>query len=230
MTATQHPDHRPGIEPLTRQQAREFEPVFQAAEQALGWVPNSMLTMARDRELILGFGMLSARAMDIDGGAATMLRTGVPMARMLWDRVRRRRSRRISRDLRALVSYAVSLAAGCRYCQAHTAATAARDGVSTEKIDAILTYEQSPLYSEAERAALALAFAAGDHPNGVTGAHFDALRRHFGEDEILDIVCVIAYFGFLNRWNDTLGTMLESQPRQFATEHVAGGWTVGRHG
>lgn len=230
MTTAQQTSHRAGIEPLTREQAREFEAIFQAAEQALGWVPNSMLTMARDRELILGFGMLSARAMDVDRGIATMLRNVIPMVRMLWDRLRGRSPERIDRSLRSLVSYAVSLAAGCRYCQAHTASTASRDGVSDEKIEAIFLYEESALYSDAERAALDLAFAAGTHPNASTGAHFEALRRHFSEAQILDIVCVISYFGFLNRWNDTLGTMLETQPRRFAAEHVPGGWTPGRHG
>ena len=55
--------------------------------------------------------------------------------------------------------------------------------------------------------------------------------KHFGEDEIQKIVGVIALFGFLNRWNDTLGTALEASPCVFAETHLAGaGWAVGRHG
>jgi len=56
------------------------------------------------------------------------------------------------------------------------------------------------------------------------------LRRHFHEDEILEIVAAIAFLGFLNRWNDTLATSLEAAPKDFAERHLAAaGWTLGKH-
>ena len=61
----------------------------------------------------------------------------------------------------------------------------------------------------AERAALNLALAAGGCPPSVTDAHFDELKKHFSEDAIIEMVSVIAFFGWLNRWNDTLATQLE---------------------
>ena len=60
--------------------------------------------------------------------------------------------------------------------------------------------------------------------------HFDALRRHFDEPQIVELVAVCALFGFLNRWNDTMSTELEGIPRSFATAHLrAAGWQVGKH-
>jgi hypothetical protein len=37
---------------------------------------------------------------------------------------------------------------------------------------------------------------------------------------------VIALFGFLNRWNDTLATPLEDEPIEYLSR---GGWQAGKH-
>jgi hypothetical protein len=67
-------------------------------------------------------------------------------------------------------------------------------------------------------------------PTLVEAAHFEALRRHFDEPQIVELVSVCALFGFLNRWNDTMSTELESVPRSFAEGHLgASGWDVGKH-
>jgi alkylhydroperoxidase family enzyme len=67
-------------------------------------------------------------------------------------------------------------------------------------------------------------------PSQVGAEHFDALRRHFDESQIVELVAVCALFGFLNRWNDTISTQLEAIPRSFAEKHLAAaGWTVGKH-
>ena len=68
-------------------------------------------------------------------------------------------------------------------------------------------------------------------PNEASEEHFAALRKHFSERQIVQIVAVIAMFGFLNRWNDTMATTLEEDPVAFA-ERVLGSmdWTPGKHG
>ncbi|MGH7884174.1 MAG: hypothetical protein ACRENO_00605, partial [Thermodesulfobacteriota bacterium] len=53
------------IKPLSAKKAKEFRGVFKISEQVMGYVPNSMLTMAKDRELFMSFGLLSMRCMDI---------------------------------------------------------------------------------------------------------------------------------------------------------------------
>ena len=51
------------------------------------------------------------------------------------------------------------------------------------------------------------------------------------EEGIVEIVAVIALFGWLNRWNDTFASDLEDAPRAFAEAHLAArGWSVGKHG
>ena len=60
--------------------------------------------------------------------------------------------------------------------------------------------------------------------------HFEALRKHYSESQIVELTAVIATFGFLNRWNDTMATELEDEPRTFGAEHLAAhGWEPGKH-
>lgn len=108
-----------------------------------------------------------------------------------------------------LVAYIASTAAGCTYCKGHTAFGAVNHGVSREKLDAAWAYETSDLYNDCERAALRLAHHAAVAPHEVSDEVFDALKPHWSEQEIIDIVAVISLFGFLNRWNSILGTDLE---------------------
>jgi len=192
------------VAPLSRDQLAEFEPIFQLIEGAMGFVPRSMLTMGRIPALLQTFAGLSG----------TILGPG-----------------RIEPELKSLVSYVASRAAGCQYCQAHTSHTAHRRGVAEEKVAAAFEYESSPLFDERERAALRVAQLASLVPNETRPEHFEALRAHFDEAEVVELVAVISLFGFLNRWNDTMATELEDAPRAFGEQVLGrGGWTAGKHG
>lgn len=192
------------IEPLAREDLAEFEPGFEMVEQMMGFVPNSMFTMARVPGLLPAFQGL---------GAAVL---GNPI---------------IPRDLAQMVAMMVSVGAGCRYCQAHTGHTAARMGVSEEKLEAIWHFETSDHFTEGERAALRIAFHAGQVPNAATDEHFATAKEHFSDEEIAAIVAVCSFFGYLNRWNDTMATTLEAGPTHFGETVIASnGWEAGKHG
>jgi uncharacterized peroxidase-related enzyme len=193
----------PHVTPLPREELSDFEPGFRRFEQTAGFVPRSMLTMGRRPELLRGFQALSEGAM----AAGTL-----------------------ERSLKRMIALVASTAAGCRYCQAHTAATSLAMGVPADKVAGIWEFESSEQFDDAERAALRIARDAAQVPNAVTEAHFDDLRRFYNDGEIVEIVGVISFFGFLNRWNDTMATALEPEPLEAATRHLGpGGWTPGRH-
>lgn len=136
----------------------------------------------------------------------------------------------VDRGLKWLVGYLASMSAGCQYCSAHTATGAGTSGVATEKVEAVWEYEKSPLFTEAERAALRVAQGAGQSPNAVTDEDFASLRKYFSEEQIVELVSVIAVYGFFNRFNDTMATELEATPRRFAETHLEShGWNIGRH-
>ncbi|MBZ0166552.1 MAG: carboxymuconolactone decarboxylase family protein, partial [Candidatus Omnitrophica bacterium] len=124
-------------------------------------------------------------------------------------------------SLKRFIGHITSSAAGCQYCMAHTAHEAHRNGTTQEKIDDLWLYETSGHFSDRERAALRVAQHAGMSPSTVTDAHFDDLKKFFTEDEIVEIVAVISLFGFLNRWNATIATDIESSPLRFATKNNA---------
>ena len=135
--------------------------------------------------------------------------------------------------LRRLIGHLASKASGCLYCQAHTLLGAHNFGVTDEKLAAVWHYASSPLYSPAERAALDFALAAASQPNAVDDAIFAELQRHWSEGQIVEILGVVAMFGFLNRWNDSMATELEAVPTAVATgaAQAAGvaPWSPGKH-
>lgn len=185
-------------------QLAELADELALATAAMGFEPNSLKIMAHRPEILRGFLALSAAVLGPNAALAP--------------------------DLRQMIAHVASSASGCNYCQAHTAHGAHERGVADEKIAALWSYQTDPQFSEAERAALALAQAGASHPNGATQAHFDALQGYFSDAEICEIVAVIATFGFLNRWNDTLATELEDSPLAYAESHLVGnGWKPERH-
>jgi alkylhydroperoxidase family enzyme len=130
---------------------------------------------------------------------------------------------RVAPDLKIMIGHIASRSAGCLYCMAHTAHIAERRSVTADNIEA--------LFSAAERAALSFAQAAAGVPNAVADADIAELKKHFDEDQIVEMLGVVALYGSLHRWNDSLATPLEEQPRGFAERHLTGsGWAVGKHG
>ena len=188
---------------LDREDVRELDDALAPVEERMGFVPNSLLTMARRPELLRAFAALTQAA----------------------------RAGTLSPELKELIALVASTAAGCRYCQAHTASNATRRGAQAERIAHVWDYETSDLFDDAERAALRLAHHAALVPNQATDEDFAELRRHYDDGEIVEIVGMVALFGFLNRWNDTMATGLEEDPLAIADQILRPrGWEPGKHG
>lgn len=182
---------------LPREEHPELEELFRLYDETMSFVPNSLFTMARRPEILRAFSELITQ----------IWRTGtVPVG------------------LKPLIAIVASKAAGCRYCQAHEAVDAKMRGVPDQKIAAIWDFERSSLFSDAERAALRFARDASVVPNEVTPAHFEDLRKHWDDGEIVEMLAVVGLFGFLNRWNDSMATDLEDVPMGFASRTLGDGW------
>jgi alkylhydroperoxidase family enzyme len=106
-----------------------------------------------------------------------------------------------------------------------------RFGASEERLNAVWDFADSPHFSAAEKAALAFAHAATQVPNAVTEDHWADMRMHWSSEAIAEIMGVVAMFGYLNRWNDSMGTALEDMPRGKAEQRLTErtGWHVGKH-
>lgn len=191
------------IDPLPAEELEHLSERFALTASLMGFVPNSMPTMARVPGLAEAFS---------DLGRAVLANPRLDMA------------------LNQMVAQVASSAAGCRYCQAHTAHSAHNLGVPDEKLADLWLWETSEQFDDAERAALTLAFHAGSVPNTSTDEHFAELRRHFDEDQIAGLVATISMFGYLNRWNDTMATDLEDKPTEFGRRVLGdAGWDPGKH-
>lgn len=193
------------VAPLEKGSSPEVQELAAFFDETLGFTPNSVLTMQRRPKIAEAFINLNKAVMANEG--------------------------RVTSEQKRFIGMLASLASGCRYCQAHTALAAQRYGASAERLEAIWEYQTSPLFSDAERAAFDFAVSAASIPNAVTPEIGQNLRAHWNDEEIVEILGVVALFGFLNRWNDSMGTSLEAGAASFAGEVLADhGWEKGKHG
>ncbi|MBX3649892.1 MAG: hypothetical protein KF771_00795 [Burkholderiales bacterium] len=113
---------------------------------------------------------------------------------------------------------------------AHNAGGSLQQGIPAEKLEKVWEFRSSPLFGEDERVALEFAIAAASQPNDVSDGLFERMKQHWNEGQIVEITALISYFGFMNRWNDTMATPLEDHPIEKAEKHIsAHGWSVGKH-
>jgi uncharacterized peroxidase-related enzyme len=193
----------PHLDPLPWSAVPQFRERFEHYQNTRGFVPNSILTMSRRPAIADAFMDLN-RAVLYEGT--------------------------VSEELKMLVSLVTSQASGCRYCQAHMTNLASIYAASDEKIRAVWDFETSPLFSDAERAALRLGYHSALVPNEATAQDFAELKLHFDEGQIVEIVATIALFGYLNRWNDTMATQLEDKALDVAGRAIGPvGWVAGKH-
>ena len=76
-----------------------------------------------------------------------------------------------------------------------------RNGVSTEKIEALHDYAQSPLFSDAEKVALEYADAMTVTRRDVDDALFARMRAHYDDDAIAELTMIIAWENSSSRFN-----------------------------
>lgn len=188
---------------------KEMDPALAAEVQffkgPLGVIPNSVRTMAHRPDIARAFTDLNIAVM-ADTGSVTP-------------------------EFKRLLGYASSFASGCMYCQAHMILASERFGASEARLAGVFDFEASDAFSEAEKAALAFARAATAVPNAVTPQVGDRLRAHWDDGAIVEIMGVVALFGYLNRWNDSMGSALEDLPRARGEDRLAPatGWSIGKH-
>jgi alkylhydroperoxidase family enzyme len=193
------------LDPLPPSHSPELTGHFDSFLKSLGFVPNSVLTMQRDPNLVRAFVVLQGAIWGPDS--------------------------KVDRGLKRLLAHVASRTAGDAYSMAHTASGALHFGISAEKLAAVSNYERSPLFTSAEKAALRFAQAAAQIPNAVSDEVFATLRSHWDENQIVEIVAAIAATSFVNRWNTTLVTSLEKEPMEVGQKHLARqGWSPGGHG
>ncbi len=195
---------KPLVSPLDRNSTQQVKEMAIFYDETLGFTPNSLFTMMHRPRIAKAFLEMNQAVMENKGS--------------------------ITSSMKREIAYLSSMTTGCRYCEAHAIRAAERYGSSKERLENIWEYKSNAAFSESDRAMFDLAIAASQLPNGVSEEIKTRAKKFFSDGEIVEILGVVALFGYLNRWNDSMGTELEN-PAVKSAEEILGarGWEVGKH-
>ena len=194
----------PLVKPLSPDHDKETQELATFFNETLGFCPNSVLTMQHRPAISKAFINLNKAVMENQG--------------------------RVTSALKRMIAWVSSNATGCRYCQAHAIRAAERYGAEQEQLNNIWEYKTHPAFSDAERAALDFSLAASLIPNAVDETIKTELYNYWNEGEIVEMLGVISLFGYLNRWNDSMGTTIEEGAVESAEQYLGKtGWEKGKH-
>ena len=194
----------PLVRPLASDENEEVAELARFFNETLGFCPNSVLTMQQRPAIAKAFINLNMAVMANEG--------------------------RVSAEQKRLIGYITSANTGCRYCEAHTILAAQRYGGTDERLENIWNFRDNKLYTAAEKATFEFALAASSVPNAVDDNIAQALHSNWDEGEIVEILAVISLFGYLNRWNDSMGTTMEDGAVKAGEELLkATDWSQGKH-
>jgi uncharacterized peroxidase-related enzyme len=172
--------------------------------ETLGFCPNSVLTMQRRPNIAKAFIELNIAVMENHG--------------------------QLTSEFKRLLAFVSSNTAGCRYCQAHTIRAAERYGSSSERLENVWDFKNQDIFTDSEKAALQFAQEASMVPVNVSRDTEKQLHIYWSDDDIVEIMGVIALFGYLNRWNDVMATSLEEDANTTGQDLLKGiSWVPGKH-
>ena len=194
----------PLVTPLSPNHDLETKVLAEFFNETLGFCPNSVLTMQHRPAISKAFINLNKAVMTNEG--------------------------RVTSALKRMIAWVSSNTTGCRYCQAHAIRAAERYGAEQEQLDNIWEYQTHSAFSEAERVALDFSLAASQVPNAVNDVLKKRLYTYWNEGEIVEMLGVISLFGYLNRWNDSMGSTIENGAIESGDLYLGKhGWTKGKH-
>jgi uncharacterized peroxidase-related enzyme len=194
----------PLVKPLSADTNPDVKKLAEFFNETLGFCPNSVLTMQIRPEIARAFINMNMAVMDNHGN--------------------------VTSALKRMIAWVSSNATGCRYCQAHAIRAAERYGAEQEQLDNIWEYKTHAAFSDAERAALDFSLAASVIPNAVDEKIKSDLYKYWNEGEIVEMLGVISLFGYLNRWNDSMGTSIEDGAVESGDQYLGKhGWEKGKH-
>ena len=174
--------NNPLVHPL-KSDDKELNKLIDFYNETLGFCPNSIKTMFMRPPIAYAFINLNKAVMENKGN--------------------------VTSKIKRLIGYLTSTVTGCNYCRAHTIRAAERYGSNSDQLNEILDFRKSKRFNEKEKAAFEFAIAASSIPNKVDEQISSELKKYWDDGEIVEILGVISLFGFLNRWNDSMGTPIE---------------------
>ena len=191
----------PLVKPLNSED-KELKKLIKFYDETLGFCPNSIKTMFIRPQIAYAFINLNKAVMENKG--------------------------ELSSKIKRLIGYLASTVSGCRYCQAHTIRAAERYGSDDKQLNEIWGFRESSAFTEKEKIAFEFTIASSSIPNQVNDKISSELRDHWDDGEIVEMLGVISLFGFLNRWNDSMGTPIEEGALESGNKFIKN-WNPNKH-
>ncbi|MEU8273644.1 carboxymuconolactone decarboxylase family protein [Microbispora bryophytorum] len=113
-------------------------------------------------------------------------------------------SQGLPQELMEMIHLRVSQINGCSYCVDAGLKSLRKLGESDERIGLVSAWRETPYYTDAERAALALAEAStrlADRADAVSDEVWDNAADHFDEKQLASILLMTAVSNLFNRLN-----------------------------
>jgi uncharacterized peroxidase-related enzyme len=169
---------QPVVAPLTEDHAAaEVQAIFGRLTQAFGHMPAFFATMARVPEALQHFMPLYGAVMNKGS---------------------------VEAKYKELAYLKTALINGCEYCfQAH-AASGKKNGVTEEQIKNLAFYRRSNVFDEKEKATLLYAERVTRGASGIRPGALEELKKHYSDDQIVELTLTICIANFTNRFNDAL--------------------------
>jgi AhpD family alkylhydroperoxidase len=108
----------------------------------------------------------------------------------------------LPKSTQELVSLRASQINGCGWCVDMHTKDAAAAGESPVRLNLVAAWRESTVFTEAERAALALAEEGtrlADAYQGVSDETWAQVREHYEDDQVAALVCLVAMINAANR-------------------------------
>ena len=115
-----------------------------------------------------------------------------------------RNSSPIEPALRSLLTVRVSQINWCGFCVDINSATGMKRGVSEEQFSALDRFDESPLFNERQKTALAYAEAMMRSEACVSDELMQRLKAQLADDSIIELTAIIAFQNMSSKFNAAL--------------------------
>lgn len=176
MSATATP--QPIVAPVSRDHAAaEVQPIFDRLTQAFGQVPAFFATMARSPEALQHFMPLYGAV--INKGS-------------------------VEAKYKELAYLKTAQINGCEYCFRAHSASGKKNGVTEEQISHLAFYQRSAAFDAKDKATLLYAERVTRGASAIREGAIQELKKHYSDDQIVELTLTICIANFTNRFNDAL--------------------------
>ena len=110
----------------------------------------------------------------------------------------------LPRATQELVSLRASQINGCGFCTDMHTKDAAAAGETQLRLNLVAAWREATVFTEAERAALAFAEEGtriADHHHGVSDETWAQVRKHYDDDQLAALICLVGLINAANRMN-----------------------------